>query len=55
VASCHPGLKKYAAKPLPNIRLKSALPSDVNEKLAITVQSSYDHAVLHQEQKDNFI
>jgi len=43
-ASCQPGRKKYA-KPPPNIWLKSALSSDVNEKLAITIQSSYDHAV----------
>src|SRR6218665_129283 len=44
-ASRQPGRKKYAAMPPPNIRLKAALPRDFNEKLTITVQSSYDHAV----------
>ena len=44
-ASRQPGGKKYAAKPPPNIRLKAALPGDIKEKLAITVQSSYDHVV----------
>ena len=28
-----------------NVRLKVVLPGDVKKKLAITVQSSYDHAV----------
>src|SRR6218665_3826602 len=37
--------KINAAKPPPNFRLKETLPRDVNEKLAITVQSLYDHAV----------
>ena len=39
------GRKNNAATPPPNVRLKAALPRDVNEKLTITVQSSYDHAV----------
>jgi len=51
------------AKPPPNVRLKAALPRDVNEKLAIirpTVQSSYDHAIkiynaAPRSAKDNFI
>ena len=46
IAASHQlGWKKIAAKPLPNVRLKAALPRNVNEKLAITVQNSYDHAV----------
>jgi len=45
MASRQPGRKINAAKPLPNIRLKAALPRDVNGKLAIAGQSSYDHAV----------
>src|SRR6218665_3821800 len=44
-ASRQPSRKKYAAKPPPKVRLKAALPRNVNEKLAITVQSSYDHVV----------
>ena len=45
-ASRQPGRKINAAKPPPNIWLKAALPRGVIEKLAITVQSSYDHAVM---------
>jgi len=45
VASRQPGRKKYAAKLPPNIRLKAALPGEINEKLSVTVPSSYDHAV----------
>ena len=45
VASRQPGRKMNAAKPLPNVRLKAALPRNVNEKLAINIQSSYDHAI----------
>jgi len=37
LASRQPGRKINAAKPPPNIRLKTALPRGVNEKLAITV------------------
>src|SRR6218665_3618949 len=45
-ASRQLGRKKYAAKPPQNFRLRAAsLPRDVNEKLTLTVQSSYDHAV----------
>ena len=45
-ASRQPGWKINAAKPPPNIRLKSALPrGGVNEKLEITVQSPYGHVV----------
>jgi len=36
---------KIAASRRKNIRLMLALPRDVNENLAITVQSSYNHAV----------
>jgi len=43
-ASRQPGRKKYVAKPPPKVQ-KAALPRDVNEKLAITIQSSYEHAV----------
>jgi len=39
-ASRQPGRQKYATKPQPNVRLKAALPRDVNEKLAIAVKSS---------------
>jgi len=42
------GRKKSAAKPPPKIRLKAALPRNVNEKLAITVQNSLA-TVLHQD------
>src|SRR6218665_2653086 len=44
-ASRQPGRKINAAKPPLNIRLKAALSRNVNEKLAFTVHSSYDHAV----------
>src|SRR6218665_3941206 len=44
-ASRQPGRKINAAKPPPKIRLKAALPRDVNEKLAIIVYCSYEHAV----------
>jgi len=40
--------KINAAIPPPNVRLKAALERDVDEKLAITVQGSYDHYVKHQ-------
>src|SRR6218665_3480956 len=47
ITACRqPGRKINAAKPPPKIRLKAALPRGVIEKLAITVQSSYDHAVM---------
>src|SRR6218665_3590457 len=41
-ASRQPGRKINAAKTPPNVRLKAALPRDVNEKLTSTVQGSYD-------------
>src|SRR6218665_3436898 len=46
-ASRQPGGKINSAKPPPKIRLKAALglPCDVNEKLAIIVYCSYEHAV----------
>ena len=42
------GPEKSAAKPPPNFRLKAALPRDVTEKLAITVQSAYNHTIILQ-------
>src|SRR6218665_1575571 len=43
-ASRQPDRKINVAKPPPNVRLKAALPRDVNEKLTNTVQGSYDQA-----------